>query len=395
MKKGFVKAFLAVTVMSIGVVSFSGCSNEKNSGEEKAAVSAEATDNVVGATADDTEKKFTVTFYDADGTTVLNTVEVADGSTVEEYTPEKEGYIFAGWFGTPQLNHAYDFNTAITADTSIFAGFVSYVEDDREFAIVGSGTSDVLRESNWGAVIGDAQLLTRDNSEDKNVYTITLDLQEGDEFQFAQGSSWWYQRGYGYLDTIEKDGVQYFVNSGGIGDTAVKKSNIKVGVSGNYTFYLTTYPGEDTYDTEDENYTEDNKACFNFNQYDKITWTYNGECTSGTSEFVTDYFIKGAKITEWQDVYSDKTKFINNDGIYTLKVELEEGDEFLFTSLLTSDGEEAVGNEYVRYTNIAKDDNESLSYVTGTDSANMVATATGTYTFTYDPQTQVLTVAFE
>ena len=61
---------------------------------------------------------FTVTFYDNDGTTVLSTQDVASGETAEEYTPEKDGQLFMGWFGTPSHTHEFDFSTPITADTS-------------------------------------------------------------------------------------------------------------------------------------------------------------------------------------------------------------------------------------------------------------------------------------
>ncbi len=67
----------------------------------------------------------------------------------------------------------------------------------------------------------------------------------------------------------------------------------------------------------------------------------------------------------------------------------------MFTSLITAEDTESVGNEYIRYTNIAEDDADSLSYVTGTEGANLVAGAGGSYTFTYDSSTQVLKVAFE
>lgn len=374
---------MAVMVTVVGIGGLTGCGKTEGTEADTSAAS-EAVSSV-----------HTVTFYDSDGTTVLSTAEVEDGAYVEEFTPEKEGYTFAGWFATPQMSHRFDFTAAITEDTSVFAGFVSYVEDTRSFAIVGSGKSEVLMESNWGAVIGEAQTMTKEDVEGENRYTITVDLEAGDEFQFAIDSSWSDQRGYGYLTTIEQDGVEYFANSGGLGETGVKKSNIKVAVAGNYTFTLTTYPGEDTYDTEDSYYTEEGKENFNYNAYDSITWTYNGESTSAGGEYQTDYYIKGAIITGWEDVYTDETKFTENDGIYTLTIDLEEGEEFLFTTLLTSGETQSVGNEYVRYTNIATDDSESQSYVTGTDSANMVAVSAGTYTFTYDPATQVLTVSFQ
>lgn len=336
-----------------------------------------------------------VTFYDSDGKTVLSETEVKNGEQLEEYIPEKDGYTFAGWFATPQMSHRFDFSQEITGDTELFAGFVSYVEDTRSFAILGSGTSPALLESNWGANIGEMQTMTKEDTEGANIYTITLDLEEGDEFQFAINSSWNDQRGYGYLDTIAKDGKEYFKNSGSLGDASTKRSNIKCAIAGNYTFTLTTYPGEDQYETDNSNYTEENKEAFNINPYDVISWTYNGEATSETEEKQVDYYIKGAKITDWKDVYSDETKFTEENGIYTLTVTLEEGDEFMFTSLVTVGENESVGNEYIRYTNIDKDDTESLSFVTGTDNANLVAVKAGSYTFTYDPETTVLTVSCE
>lgn len=387
-RKSVVVLLLAATVLAGEVIGAAGCGTTETQNEQ---------------TVEETEKEetgdqenaqaCTVTFYDSDGTTVLNTVEVENGGLLEEYVPEKDGYTFAGWFATPQMSHKFDFSQEITGDTELFAGFVSYVEDTRTFAVVGSGTSPVLLESNWGANIGELQTMTKEDVDGANVYTITLDLEEGDEFQFAIDSSWNNQRGYGYLDTISLDGTDYFQNSGSLGEASTKRSNIKCSVAGNYTFTLTTYPGEDEYETENANYSEDNKEAFNINPYDVITWTYNGEGSSSGEEKQVDYYIKGAEITDWKDVYSDETEFVEEDGIYTLTVDLTEGDEFMFTSMVTVGESSSVGTEYIRYTNIAEDDTESLSYVTGTDTANLVASQAGTYTFTYDPATQILTVS--
>lgn len=375
-RKSFMFVLAATLVFSMGAV---GCGNTETNGES--------------STQEEGSKEDTckVTFYDSDGTTELKTEEVKSGECVAEYEPEKEGFV--GWFATPQMSHRFDFSTPITEDTSVFGGFVTYVEDTREFAILGSGTSPVLLESNWGKVIGDAQKMTKEENSEANIYTITLDLNEGDEFQFAINSEWHNQRGYGYLDSISKDGTEYFANSGTLGDASSKRANIKCAVAGNYTFTLTTYPGEDQYETDSSNYTEDNKESFNINNYDVITWTYNGESSASDVETQTDYYIKGAKITGWEDVYNDETKFTEENGIYTLTIALEEGDEFMFTSMVTTGETSGVGTEYIRYTNIAVEDTESQSYVTGTDSANLVASQAGTYTFTYDPATKVLTVS--
>lgn len=389
------KRLMTVSILTAAVIGLAACGSGGGAQESSQSTGTEETQAISEETQETQAQTYVVTFYDSDGTTVLDTAEVEEGALLEEFTPEKEGYIFTGWFATPQMSHRFDFEAAVTQDTSVFAGFVSYVEDTRTFAILGSGKSPVLMESSWGSVIGDAQTMQKEENSEANIYTITLDLEAGDEFQFAMNSAWEDQRGYGYLDTITQDGVEYFANSGGLGDTGVKRANIKVNVSGNYTLTLTTYPGEDTYDTGASGYSEDNKENFNINPYDTITWVYNGESQAGGVETQTDYYIKGAIITGWQDVYSDETKFTEENGIYTLTVELEEGDEFMFTSLITAEDIESVGNEYIRYTNIADDDAESLSYVTGTEGANLVAGAGGSYTFTYDPSTQILTVAFE
>ncbi len=385
-KKNGMALLVAMSVVTAASM-FMGC-GDKNATEE--VQTTEALKKEVGET-----ENHIVTFYDSDGTTVLDTAEVADGDCATEYTPEKDGYIFVGWFATPQMSHKFDFQTPVTEDVSVFAGFVSYVEDAREFAIVGSGTSPVLLESSWGAVIGDAQKMEKQESDTENIYVITLDLNEGDEFQFAINTSWNDQRGYGYLDTISFEGKDYFQNSGGLGETSTKRSNIKCAIAGNYTFTLTTYPGEDVYETENANYTEENKEAFNINPYDTITWTYNGAGSANAEDMRTDYYIKGATVTGWEDVYSDETEFVEEDGVYTLKIALTEGDEFMFTSMVTVGDTSSVGTEYIRYTNIAADDTESLSYVTEGGGANLVAAKEGTYVFTYDPASKVLTVTME
>ena len=104
------------------------------------------------------------------------------------------------------------------------------------------------------------------------------------------------------------------------------------------------------------------------------------------------YFIKGAVITGWEDKYDTQYGLVEKDGIHALTIDLEEGDEFLLTSLITVDGNSSVGNEYVRYSNIS--DETSLSYVDGSENYNMIAKKAGTYTFSYDPATQELKVDF-
>lgn len=384
MKKRKVR-LLAVTAM-LGVSLLYGCGGKEAKAPNATDVKVEESSE--GNTQQE-EKRFTVTFCDADGEAVLSTVEVADGALVEEYTPEKDGQMFMGWFATPSLTHQFDFSQPITADTKVFAGFMENVEDTRTFAIVGSGKSPLLSTSSWGKTIEDAHYMTKNEGE--NVYTITLDICEGDEFQFAVDSAWSNQRGGGYMTHTEADGKEYFTVAGGLVEGS-QKSNIKCAISGNYTLTLSTYPGADVYDTENSYYTEETRENYNSNPFDKIDWTYNGEMTSGEVVLVTTYYIKGAKVTNWEDQYDEEYAFTETDGVHTLTIALEEGDEFLFTSLVTVDGNSSTGNEYVRYSNVK--DETSLSYIEGTESYNMVAKEAGTYTFTYHPDTEELTVEF-
>ena len=262
------KAMLAmVLAVTLSTALLAGCGISKT-GEEPAEteVAGEAVNN-----------EHTVTFYDADGTTVLDTATVADGETVTETAPQKDGYTFIGWYVNPEKTRSYDFTSKVTDDVNLYAGFASYEEDTREFYIVGSGESDVLAESNWGAVTGDAQKFTKTENDKANEYTLTVTLAEGDQFQFAINGSWEDQRGYGYLATDSLDGTQYLKSAAGLGDSVPKKTNIEVAVAGTYTFTLTTYPAEDQYETEDPHYSEESKENFNINPYDTITWTYEAQ----------------------------------------------------------------------------------------------------------------------
>lgn len=345
----------------------------------------------------DSETTYTVTFmYDDE---VIGTQEVEEGGYATEWTPNAaevagEGYEFVDWFATPSKNHYFDFTTPITADTTAYAGFTLFTEDTRTFYVVGSGTSELLLVSDWGNVITEAHQLTKDP--EKNEYTITMDLKEGDQFQFAIDSDWANKRGYGYLATTTMDdGTEVFSGEGSVYDDSSKGSNIVCEYSGNYTLTLHTYPNEDYYNTSGTGYTEDRKEIYNLGTYDKITWVRNGDVLNDTVT-VTDFYIKGQDITGWADMYNSYTQMTNDGGIYTLSIYLKEGDAFMFTSRITEvtdDGTNySTGSEYIRFTNIAEDDTQTYVSASGT---NMVANASGTYTFTYDSNTKVLTVEFD
>ncbi len=331
------------------------------------------------------EVKYTVAYMDGD--TVLKTEEVVEGGKATSWTPTKDGQTFVGWFATPTMSVEFDFNKAITENTKVFAGFSAYQEDTRQWAIVGSGKGDLLLSSNWGKVIADAHKLQKTGD---NEYSITIDLYAGDEFQFAINTSWHHKRGYGYLDTVkDAAGNEAFTGSGGIGETAAKGQNIKVAQDGNYTITLHTHPGDDYYDESNANYSDANKEVFNLSDYDKITWVRNGDAAELSSS-ITNFYIKGAGITLWGDLYNDATGFAKVGDTHTLTIYLKADEEFMFTSLVTENGVSAVGSEYIKFENL---DEASQALFTG--KGNIKATKAGTYTFTYNEKTKVLSATLD
>ena len=337
------------------------------------------------------ETTFTVTYYD--GTTVLKTEEVEEGGYATYWEPEdKDGMEFSDWYVDAGLNRVFDFETeAITADRNLYAGYVTVgSEDTRTWAIVGNGQGDILSSSAWGTVITDIHMLEK--TEGENEFTITLDLYEDDQFQFATDTSWMNQRGFGDIPladrtmTVDGQEVTPFSGGGGIGETADKQSNIIVEYPGNYTFTLTTYPDEDYYDDNVNN------GQVSISNFDTITYEYNGPAAELADSY-TEYYIKGANITQWADIYNPSTQMTRVGTTYTLSVYLTAGDQVMFTSLVVDreTGESTVGTSYLHGTNL-----DEASQALFTDyTNNMTPAADGLYTFTYDASTQVLSVTFD
>ena len=334
---------------------------------------------------------FTVTYYD--GTTVLKTEEVEEGGYATYWEPEaKEGMEFSDWYVDAGLNRVFDFEgEAITADRNLYAGYVAVGTDDtRTWAIVGSGQGDILSSSAWGTVITDVHALEK--TEGENEFTITLDLYEDDQFQFATDTSWMNQRGFGYIPladrtmTVDGEEVTPFSGGGGIGETADKQSNIIVEYPGNYTFTLTTYPDEDYYDDNVNN------GLVSISNFDTITYEYNGPAAE-LSSTVTEFYIKGQDITQWGDMYNPATQMTRVGSTYTLTVYLAAGDQVMFTSLNVDreTGESTVGTTYINVTNL---DEESASLFTAAGN-NMTVNTSGEYTFTYDADSKTLSAALD
>lgn len=371
MKKRIILTLAAATLVSIGL--------------------AACTPTEVDDTTPEVEK-FDVVFVD--GTEVLYSTEVEKGKTVAEWDPTSEvtDKSFFGWFAEPTLTHEFDFTTAITADTTIFGSFAAFEEDTRTWAVAGSGSSSILKSSNWGKVVNDEHKMTKLEKDNENVFSFTMDLFVNDQFQFMvptynddDSIAWGAQRGGGYLEEPTKDGTEYFSTGGGLGGQT-QKTNIITLVAGNYTFELHTFPANDAFFEEDT--TNPNQ---NYSNYDYITWKRNGDTIEELAESETTYYIKGKEISAWKDMINEYTKMAPNKDrtIHTLSIYLKEGDEVMFASIFkdTATQVESAGNLFIRGSNV---DATGKEFVSG--DSNMTTLVSGLYTFTYNEPTTTLSI---
>lgn len=346
---------------------------------------------------------YTVTYVDITADNAqLKTEEVAAGGTATEWTPEKEGYVFAGWYATPSMSHEYDFSKAITADTTIYGYFTedTFEEDTRTFYILGSSSdpNSILYGTNYKLVDEEKQVLTKADKSGVNEYSITLDMYVGDAFQIALNSDFENQRGFGYMDSDAAEG--YFENKGNFLESNTLKSDIQVVQAGNYTLTLTTHPWSDQYETDHEYYTEENKENYNYNVTDTITFVRNGDPVVAPDSAPIDIRIKGSYITGWEHITTDEFTMVydEDNDVYTYSHEIVAGDSFMFYNFVTEVGED--GEEHTTIGSISintscvdaeKSDIEYLDMTQG----NITVNTSGTYSFVYDRNTNKVVVTYD
>lgn len=109
---------------------------------------------------------------------------------------------------------------------------------------------------------------------------------------------------------------------------------------------------------------------------------------------VVNYYIKGAGITNWANVFSPATRFVAGaDGKHTLKVQLKAGEEFMFMGAVTKGDEIKENSQYFNITNV---DEASIALFTGkTDETgklvgNIKTKEAGIYDFVLDPESKTI-----
>ncbi len=263
-RKLFITASM-IAVMALSAVGFAACGGGNEGGNEsQSSVETPA------------ENQVTVTYYD--GTEELKSEKVDKGGKATEWTPEKEGWEFMGWFAEASLSQEFDFNTEITEDTDVFSAWREnvYVEDTAAWYFIGAGSGD-MSASNWSHST-EGLFMTKDTSiTDANVYTIEITMYAGDKFQITHSDSWDYQQGIGHMIGFEyaaginpyapdagevtaadrkygevraEDGTLMFYG-GDEYDKGAEVWNVWLadGQDGRYKFTYTTYPSNPAYNT--------------------------------------------------------------------------------------------------------------------------------------------------
>ena len=261
MKKKLLIAASMVAVMALSAVGFAACgeTNKDNGGVETPA-----------------DDKVTVTYYE--GTNELKQEEIEKGGKATEWTPEKEGWEFMGWYAEASLSQEFDFSAAITEDTDVFSAWREnvYVEDTAAWYFIGAGSGS-MSASNWGHST-EGLFMTKDTTiKDANVYTIEITMYAGDKFQITHSDTWDHQQGIGHMVGFEyaaginpyapdagevtaadrkygevraEDGTLMFYG-GDEYDKGAEVWNIWLaeGQDGVYKFTYTTYPSNPAYNT--------------------------------------------------------------------------------------------------------------------------------------------------
>lgn len=227
MKKRLLIAVMLVAVMALSVVSFSACNVTMKSSVPEA-------------------DKVTVSFWS--GTELLKAEEIEKGATVAEWTPEKEGSEFMGWYAEASLAQKFDFTAPINEDIDVFAAWRTnaYVEDTAAWYFIGAGAGD-MSASNWSHET-EGLFMVKQEVEGKNVYTITITMYAEDKFQITHSGSWDYQQGIGHMVGFEyAAGVNPYAPDAGEMTAADKKYGEVKDAEGNVVFY-----GGDEYDKSAE-----------------------------------------------------------------------------------------------------------------------------------------------
>lgn len=302
-----------------------------------------------------------------DGTSQLSYADVEIGGKVTKPTenPSKNGYDFVRWYATPSYTIAFDFDSEIEKTTSVYAGFRSQAADNHTWYLAGTSKSGIFKESGeWKdgftpETVPDEIKLEKSATKG-NEFSFTGDLFKGDEFQILNTDQGWAgQIGYGYMNADQYT-TETTANFYGVANPyadGAKTSNIKVGVSGNYTITLAV--------DVDGKLTE-------------ISYVRNGDVDD--SNVTYEYYIIGEKLNEWNTTPYEFTHFATEDYInYNITIGMQAGDMFQLNSYDNNENALRWNPETCK---IAEDADTQAAIQSIMDKNFGIKGGAGTYTFT-------------
>ena len=110
------------------------------------------------------EKTFTVTFDSTGGSAVASQTVKEGEKAAKPANPTRDGYTFEGWFADEALKTAYDFNTPVTSDITLYADW-----DRRSSGGGGGGGSSSTKKYIITVTCGEGGEITPDGGSDNEV----------------------------------------------------------------------------------------------------------------------------------------------------------------------------------------------------------------------------------
>lgn len=279
-----------------------------------------------------------VTFYESDGKTVIQELEVEDGKTVTLPELTKEGYIVEGYYATPALKVPFDAGVAITEDTSVFVAWQSSVVDQRPWMLAGSLAG--YPDNAWGKIWPQDDYLLKAVEGEFNTFAIEVNLYAGDAFKIAvigEGYAWDNANSIDAGHLADKSETAVMSSGENAFDSG---ANIQVTQDGKYRLILKTdaetlslcklsyerLGDADPKPTVDITY--DMKLWASFNNWegqdmqrngDDLIWWCEADVPAGGGEFG----VKNAASDGWYSSEDNKKNITLEEGHYMFFIELE------------------------------------------------------------------------
>ena len=347
-----------------------------------------------------------ITFNWNDGTGKTEVIETVGGLIGDNMpaTPVREGYYFAGWFTAANGTEEFDFDTPVKINTTVYAHWIE--ADTRPWHIVGL--------LNWNT--GDTTYMLEHDSDypTSNVFSITITLYSGNAFKIIGSTSGWDPQINGSSVTVvngefgsDKDNNITVLKSGiyklilstdsGLKFTytytpveakndiyfqvnGTEKGKLSIGADGNWTGYITVQA------TDVVKLIDKNNSSTSYNVTTGAAGEYFVKLIISTGTVVAEkceYYIAGTVDgAEWGiGATSPKMTWNASAGVYTIDVTVTAGTAFKVLYGTVGNNKEWISNA------------DSSSLFTWDGDGNLVISAAGTYTITYNPTTGKIDIA--